>query len=329
MDKDLYKVDLGRLSAQLKTNDKRVIDYLSHFYELSSSEDKILASNWNIEVIYGQPGESMTLTPWNIGYETSATKKQVTLQGYNIEDLNITARKTIREIQMIYCEQNKYIMLHASALYRDDCVIIIVGDKGSGKTTLALNGIAYHHFQYLSNDHLILFPDNNSITLTSLPTLIPIKIGTYFNYKDFLPEPFENENVDLQYYAKMPVKERYIQDVRLLYTYKQLKQKNPVYISLDNKKCIVVLASYESGDSLLQPEAVNDPLQDLLGDVRLDWVFHSSTNTKHIARTERNEADHIKDANTTLKTLCDNSLVVRWRHKGELAPLLSWIKDTQ
>src|SRR5262245_11858310 len=75
-------------------------------------------------------------------------------------------------------------MLHASAVVNDERVIIVVGDKGSGKTTLGLKAALLHGMRYLSNDHLIVFGDANAeqaaplasrLILTALPTPIPLK----------------------------------------------------------------------------------------------------------------------------------------------------------
>jgi len=40
--------------------------------------------------------------------------------------------------------------------------------------------------------------------VTSLPTPIPVKVGTYFDYADRLGEPWENEGVDLDEFRRMP-----------------------------------------------------------------------------------------------------------------------------
>jgi hypothetical protein len=58
--------------------------------------------------------------------------------------------------------------------------------------------------RYLSNDHLIVFGDANAeqaaplasrLTLTALPTPIPIKIGTYVDLEERLPPPWDTEGL--------------------------------------------------------------------------------------------------------------------------------------
>jgi hypothetical protein len=117
-----------------------------------------------------------------------------------------------------YCESRGYVMLHASAVARDGRVVIAVGDKGSGKTTLALSAALTRGYRYLSNDHLILYRDGGRLVATSLPTPIPVKAGIYLDYEALLPEPWENEGADIEALRALPRPQRYASESRLLYT---------------------------------------------------------------------------------------------------------------
>jgi hypothetical protein len=217
-------------------------------------------------------------------------------------------------------------MLHASAVADDERIVIVVGDKGSGKTTLALNAALTGGFRYLSNDHLILYRAAAGLVVTSLPTPIPVKVGTYLDYADRLGQPWENESVDLEAFRRMPRRQRYGHDVRLLYTYRGLGHANPVHTALEGRQVVVVLASYTAdGQPAGAPSAVADPVGALWPHVRFDWVFDPALNTHHLPRTERERDTYARDAADRLTELIVTAQVVQWRHRGELAPLLDVI----
>lgn len=217
-------------------------------------------------------------------------------------------------------------MLHASALADDKRVIIVVGDKGSGKTTLALGGALTAGHHYLSNDHLILYRDLDGLVVTSLPTPIPVKIGTYLDYAELLGQLWENEGVDIESIRRMPRHQRYGHDQRLLFTYRSLGQANPLHTVLEHRQVVVVLASYAPADQPAgTPEPVADPMSALWPHVRFDWVFDPALNTHHLPRAERDRDTYARDARELLAELAAGSVVVTRRHHGQVGPLLEWL----
>ncbi len=209
--------DLGSVRVAVATDHLGLLDYLRDFYPLDKPHDAESPADWTIEARLAAPVPGMTLTPWQVGYRADRDTRHAMIRSTDARNLAITTRKAIREVLLDYCEAHRYTMLHASALANDQHVIIVVGDKGSGKTMLAVNGALTAGYRYLSNDHLILYRTADDLVLTSLPTPIPIKIGTYLDYADQLGEPWENEGVDIEAYRRMPVEQRYGHDRRLLY----------------------------------------------------------------------------------------------------------------
>lgn len=320
--------DLGPVRVAVATDHDGLVDYLRDFYPLNGNTDHDGTVGWTIQARLAEPEPGMALTPWRVGYRADRDIRRAVICSKNARDLAITVRKAIREVLLDYCEAHRYTMLHASAVADDQRVVIVVGDKGSGKTTLALGVALNGGYRYLSNDHLILYRTQDGLVVTSLPTPVPVKIGTYFDYADQLGEPWENEGVDLEEFRRMPRRRRYGHDVRLLYTFRSLGQANPLHTWLDDRPVVVVLAAYApDGEPVSVPVAVADPVAALWPHVRFDWVFDPALNTHHLPRTERDRDTYARDAADRLAELAAGSLVVQWRHHGELTPLLDAFAD--
>ncbi|APU13089.1 phosphoenolpyruvate carboxykinase (ATP) [Actinoalloteichus fjordicus] len=319
--------DLGPVRVTVVTDHVGVVDYLRAFYSLEPSTAHEELSGWTIQARLAEPEPGMALTPWRVGYRVDLESQQAVVCSSDPSDLAITVRKVIREVLLDYCEAREYTMLHASAVADGARVVIVVGDKGSGKTTLAL-GAALGGSRFLSNDHLILYRTREGLVVTSLPTPIPVKIGTYFDYADRLGAPWGNEGVDIEEFRRMPCQQRYGHDVRLLYTYRGLGQRNPLHTVLAGRQVVVVLAGYApEGQPVSAPTVVADPVGALWPHVRFDWVFDPGLNTHHLPRIERDRDAYARDAAERLAELAAVSRVVTWRHHGALTPLLAAIAD--
>ena len=202
-----HVADLGPVRVLVDADDDGVAGYLRDFYLVTASGGPNGTADWIIEARVTAPEPGMTiLEPWQVGYHADAAARQARICAEDPRNLAITTRKAIREVLLEYCEARGYVMLHASAVARDGRVVIVAGDKGSGKTTLALSVALTRGYQYLSNDHLILYRDGGRLMATSLPTPMPVKAGTYLDYEALLPEPWENEGGDVEAIRALPAR---------------------------------------------------------------------------------------------------------------------------
>ncbi|MGX6601698.1 hypothetical protein ACWKSP_06115 [Micromonosporaceae bacterium Da 78-11] len=319
--------------------DPAVIDYLRQFYVLQeqtpSGRDD---GGWTIRAEVGAPHQSMQLNQWGVGHRADPSTRTLWLRADDSANLAITTRKCVREVLVDYCEQRHYVMLHASAVADDRTTIVIVGDKGSGKTTLALKATINHQMRYLSNDHLILYAADDSdpgpgaianrLVVTSLPTLIPVKIGTYLDMEPFLPTAWSVEDLDVDAYRDVPREQLYGLDQRVLYTYRTLGQDSPATVSLGGAvtgpAAVVVLARY--AEDTAAPAApvtpVDDPLAALMPHIRTDWMFDRNLNQQYLPRGERTPAEYLADAERLVRALADRARTVEWRHHGDPSGLL-------
>ncbi len=322
---------LGPTSATLVANDESVLTYLRDFYTLT--EGASAADEWLVEAIVGPADDSMTANAWGVSYSSNPLARRLRLRAPDPASLAITARKSIREALVDYCEQRRYVMLHASAVVDDQRVIIVVGDKGSGKTPLGLKTALFHGKRYLSNDHLIVYPEAatgtgalaSRLALTSLPTPIPLKIGTYLDLEHRLPPPWDTEGLDIDAHRAIPRDQLYGLDQRVLYTFAGLGQDSPITVNLadpaSGPAVLVVLASYTNGTATAATE-VADQVEALMPHVRTDWVFDPSLNQRYLPRHERQPAEYEADARRLVAALAERATVIQWDHRGDPAPLL-------
>jgi hypothetical protein len=328
-----YRVryQLGPVTVELSTDEPAVGDYLGEFYPAATAVSG--KPDWIVDARVG-PGGEMRRNAYGVACAADTGVRTLVVRAGDSVSLAMTTRKAVRDTLVAFCETRRATMLHASAIADHRRVIIIAGDKGSGKTTLALRGALVHGMRYLSNDHLIVYPSgaagsslSSQLVLTSLPTPIPVKVGTYLDLEQILPEPWDAEGTDIARYREMPAHERYRHDARLLYTYRRLGQDNPVILPLGSSRAesrvLVVLARYAAdagpaGD----PVPVRDPAGALMEHVRFDWVFDSVLNYQYVPRRARDRAAYAADARRIAEALAARADVVSWVHAGDPAPLL-------
>lgn len=319
-----HVADLGQVRVLVDADHDTVTRYLRDFYPVEVASGPDGTADWTIEARVAAPEPGMAVRePWRVGYRADAAARRARICAEDPRNLAITVRKAVREVLLDYCAARGYAMLHASAVARAGRVVIVAGDKGSGKTTLALSAALTRGYQYLSNDHLILYQDSGRLVATSLPTPIPVKAGTYLDYEALLPEPWENEGADIEAVRALPRPQRYADGQRLLYTYQSLGHPNPVHVPLDGRQVTVVLAGYASGSQPAGLAPVADPVAALWPHVRFDWAFDPALNTRYLPRDERDQDAYARDAAERLAELTGRSAVVAWRHHGDIAPLLA------
>jgi hypothetical protein len=319
------------VTVEVSTDQPAVVDYLAEFYPITTTVSG--KPDWVIDARVG-PGGGMRRNAYGVAYAADPGVRTVVVRADDPLNLAMTTRKTVRDTPVGFCEHRGHTMLHASAIADDQRVVIVAGDKGSGKTTLALRGALVHKMRYISNDHLIIYPDGGTDTalpgrlvLTSLPTPIPVKVGTYLDLEQILPEPWDTEGIDVAPYRAMPPAERYRHDAHVLYTYRRLGQDNPVTVPLgsppDGPQVTVVLARYAAGAELARdPVPVSDPAGALQEHVRFDWTFNPVLNHHYLPRRERDRAAYADDARRLTEALAARADVVSWAHDGDPAPLL-------
>ncbi len=86
----------------------------------------------------------------------------------------IALMRVIRELTMNYYMVSQGIFIHGSAFEIDGKAMIIVGNKGAGKTTLMLYNLLNKRTKYLSNDRLFILEESNNYLVKGMPTIASI-----------------------------------------------------------------------------------------------------------------------------------------------------------
>lgn len=66
-------------------------------------------------------------------------------------------------------QKNGYIILHSAAISNDTGAILIIGDKGAGKTTTLLTLINKYNYNFISNDKIALKKLDNKYIVCGIP----------------------------------------------------------------------------------------------------------------------------------------------------------------
>jgi hypothetical protein len=218
-------------------------------------------------------------------------------------------------------------MVHASAVYTDEQVVVFAADKRGGKTTLALRAVLDHGWRWLSNDHLILLPDGHGgLSVTSLPTPIPVKVGTLVDLWDRLPVPWDANGFDVERWRAVPPPLRHTADNAAYFTFARFRQPNPVVVPLAGHRVSVVFPHYAGPDEAVtgpEPVDVRETAVVLAGHVRTDWISDDRLHQRHLSFAHRDIGVFAADGARLVARLAERAGGGwRWVHCGHPGPLL-------
>jgi hypothetical protein len=88
----------------------------------------------------------------------------------------------VRYLALLVCEAQHHVLLHASAVTIDDRLVLVLGDKGAGKTTTMLNLIVGQNAQYYSGDKVVAGFSQGKLVLHAWPDIPYIGVGSLRQY---------------------------------------------------------------------------------------------------------------------------------------------------
>ncbi len=321
-----YTVPLGPVAAGLEADSPALLAALGEFVTLAParSDDAPL---WTVLARHRVPDAEMTVSAWGVGHRTEPAARRVVLAAPQLEDLVVATRKALREPLVAACEQRGAVMLHAAAVAVGEQVVLLVGDAGSGKTTLALDGLVHHGAAVLSNDHCLLSAQAHGLAITALPTVLPVKTGTYLALGEQLPPPWDR--VDLSRAEEQRLRDASLLQQRthpgrVLYTYRRLGQPPVPHRVLRPGAVTVALVHF--ADQPQRPQQLG-PLAraELARHVRGEWWADPDSNTHYYPRPAAASTQAGRGSDDILRQLTAMAPVLSWAHAGQLAPLINWL----
>lgn len=324
-DKDgaMVLVRLGAVTVAVRSSVEFVRETVAEFYPAAMSG----VPEWMITAIGVSPPPGVQRTIFGVGVQVDSLSREVTLWSATQYDLAVTARKCVREVFLAACERAGYTMVHASAIYTDDRVVVFAADKRGGKTTLALRAVLDHGWRWLSNDHLILLPvDHGGLVATSLPTPIPVKAGTLVDLWDRLPTPWDANGFDIDSWRVVPIARRRAADEAAYFTFAGFGQPNPVLVPLDQRRVSVVFPRYTGiGEGVAAPVRLDSTATavELARHVRTDWLTDDRLHQRHLPFAHRDIGVFAADGARLVERLAELA-GGGWRcaHEGDPGPLL-------
>ncbi|GAA3617675.1 hypothetical protein GCM10022223_37910 [Kineosporia mesophila] len=328
-DEVTVRVRLGDAVVAVRSRVKLVLETVAEFYPLATVDQ---APSWTFTA-EAAPADGATIhTGFGVGVDLDRRHRSVRLRSESAFSLAVTTRKLVREVFLESCETAGYTMVHASAVYNDEQVIVFAADKRGGKTTLALRCVLDHGWRWLSNDHLILLRDRErGLLATSLPTPIPVKAGTVVDLWDRLPEPWDFNDFDVDHWRRIPPSERYRADDAVYFTFSRFQQANPVLLPLKNLRIALVFPSYLSaadGEAPVVSEVGAVSSAGALADhLRLDWLTEGRLSERFIASSHRDAMTFARDGVRLTGQLAATASSMRYQHAGDPAPLLHFLRE--
>ncbi|MFI5492364.1 hypothetical protein [Actinoplanes sp. NPDC051859] len=323
VDGEVVLARVGEVTVAVRSAVPLVRDTMAQFYPRAAAGDP----QWTVSAQAGVAPKGVPLTRFGVGIQVDAPGREVRLWSCSALNLAVTTRKVVREVFLDACERAGYTMVHASAIYTDEQVVMFAADKRGGKTTLALRAVLEHDWRWLSNDHLILLPGaDGGLVATSLPTPIPVKAGTLVDLWEKLPTPWDANGFDIEAWRRIPRQRRYAADDAGYFTFAQLEQPNPVMVPLAGKRVSVVFPRYAAPNVRHGLTAMGpvDTAAELAGHLRTDWLTDDLSRERHLPFEHRDPAAFALEG-VRLTDLLTRLAGGGWHyeHRGDPGPLLN------
>lgn len=171
--------------------------------------------------------------------------------------------RVLREIALRKLENQNYVIFHASTVELNGKGILIIGNSGAGKTTLALSLCQHHKAKFIANDRIALKLDNNGELLA-----IPFSCAARLNYGTLKTLNAENDYTKWTLTNNIPSEnsdwKTFNGDKKLHILPKELKDELNIDVKGDTKIHCVIYPKYVS--EFGEPEIinVNESISDLL-----------------------------------------------------------------
>lgn len=149
-------------------------------------EEGLVYLNGYIRMIYNKATKSV--------YRLNYLSKKINIFNKDKSSLVKDGIRVIRDIVKALAEDSGGVMVHAAAFKKNDKGVLLIGGKGSGKTTLSLKFLYEHGCSEVSRDRVILKPEKQSFYIYGWPNYYNLTLRTMRDFsktRSMLPEKYE------------------------------------------------------------------------------------------------------------------------------------------
>jgi len=92
--------------------------------------------------------------------------------------------RVVREFAMNHAHRPERLVVHGAALMHGPSGLLIPGHKGAGKTSLLIHALLQKQGRYVSNDRVVLYPDQDGFVAHGMPTLVKLRHSSLCLFPD-------------------------------------------------------------------------------------------------------------------------------------------------
>ena len=291
---------IGELTVRVDTNNALLISHLDRLYPRALRET---IRSWRFDVRLGSSLHAGQNDSQGITRQRDEVKRILRLRASRPSALLPAVQRELRRLSLREWSRFGFVLLHAAAIHRDGLLIVFVGGRAAGKTTLALRGVLDHGFELIADDRLVVYRSSHCVSVTTLPHDAPVQLRSsrQDRYRaDACPAPGRTVAVTSAA-GRTPLAFRLGRETRVVMS-------------------IVEFDDHRNAFTL--PEPLLDPFAAISAHLCVP---------QRMCRHDHDESSPPRPGSKGQTDALISSLLARaesnhWRHRGDIAPLLSVVR---
>lgn len=171
--------DLTGFRAALRAPDRAPLQYFDGFHDRCDGGGLLTP----LPILEVDPPVPPSAAEWSVDVEGRTVSVARTADGYTVWSgtagrfyIWSAARRLLRDLWLTEAARRSPLaFVHASAVDDGRHLVLFVGDKRAGKTTMMLDATLRHGWRLVSNDTLMIFKTPLGHAVTGLPTYVGIR----------------------------------------------------------------------------------------------------------------------------------------------------------
>jgi hypothetical protein len=303
---------MNEFTARVRVRDEAPLGYLDGFLDRGEGTA-------DLPVLDLEPANPPGSPRWQLDVESELVDIAPSPDGYAVWSETASrfhiwtaARRLLRDLWLRRrVERGAPGFVHASALDDGRRLVVFVGDKRGGKTSLMLDGVLRHDWRLVANDCLVVFPGEDGVTACGLPTYAGIRADVADRFIDELRVRVRDD-ANLDYFRQWERAPRTGGEDKLFLSYGAISR--PVFPSLplaDREITVVAVSFAPPGSPVSVRPLDGDPIRFL------------AANQKRLGFSVPDLAVGIGDGSGQLAELAARARFLSFRHAGDVSPVLT------